>query len=190
MGYTTYNKRKGLETMRQHFQREWGNTYEILESSYVNLSVFYAAVRGLDGTVFAAVVLARHYPMDDWGHNFIVKDMDETVGPCEVDCPRRILELLSPTKNTYALEWREKCWENVLEREARPKVHRGDMVVFKDSIMFANGNTEDHFIFEKGSKFTSARRLGGRYHITKWRDRGYTVVPKSTMVLGAVFEGS
>lgn len=71
----------------------------------------YAAVRRIkpDGTnyVFAAVVLTSTNMRDYY--NFSYKDMDETCGPCECDCPASILKLLSPTDNEYANNWRDRC---------------------------------------------------------------------------------
>lgn len=57
--------------------------------------------------VWAAVFLTSTEKAD--GCNFFYKNMDETVGPCQYDCPESILKLLSPTDNEYAKEWRNKC---------------------------------------------------------------------------------
>lgn len=75
----------------------------------------YAAVKRIkpDGTtyVFGAVVLTSTNMRDYY--NFSYKDMDETCGPCEAECPASILNLLTPTDNQYANEWRERCRENI-----------------------------------------------------------------------------
>lgn len=39
------------------------------------------------------------------------KDMDESSGPLQYDCPVSILKLLSPTDNENTMEWRKKCYE-------------------------------------------------------------------------------
>ena len=49
-------------------------------------------------TVFAAVCLVRYNPRDREGYIFGYKDMDETVGPNESDCPEAILDLLTQTE--------------------------------------------------------------------------------------------
>ena len=41
----------------------------------------------------------------------MVKAMAETMGPCECDCPKRILDLLTPTKHEWAQDWRKRCEE-------------------------------------------------------------------------------
>lgn len=41
---------------------------------------------------------------DGWGY----KPMDETVGPCEKDCPLSFLDMASPDPPGYAKQWREE----------------------------------------------------------------------------------
>lgn len=40
---------------------------------------------------------------------FYYKDMTESMGPYQSNCPESILSLLSPTVNEYALDWRKRC---------------------------------------------------------------------------------
>ena len=68
-------------------------------------NVIYAAVKKQDETgVFAYIGLTRKE-----GKEIYLKDMDETCGPNESKCPKAILDLLTPTENTYANNWRERC---------------------------------------------------------------------------------
>lgn len=88
---------------------------EVLKSSMVG-STYYAAVKSLNKTngyerVCAAICLTSTNSKDYY--NFAYKDMDETCGPYKYDCPKGILDLLSPTENEYALEWRKQCYENL-----------------------------------------------------------------------------
>lgn len=39
--------------------------------------------------------------------------MDETCGPYECSCPKRILDKPSPTDNEYAKEWRKNCRDRI-----------------------------------------------------------------------------
>lgn len=75
----------------------------------------YAAVKRIkpDGTtyVFASVILTSTNLKDYY--NFSYKDIDESCGPCESECPASILNILSPTENQYANEWRERCRQNI-----------------------------------------------------------------------------
>lgn len=43
--------------------------------------------------------------------NFGVKLMDETMHPVYYHAPRKLLDMLSPTSDPNALEWRRKCYE-------------------------------------------------------------------------------
>ena len=47
--------------------------------------------------------------------------MDESMGPCERDCPVSILNLLSPRDDEWALEWRTACRENAAKKAADRK---------------------------------------------------------------------
>lgn len=110
--------------------------YRVIKSALVG-SVYYAAVQHLkrytdrkdengnrmmeevpvnERETWAAVILtktdSRNY------YNFYYKDMDETVGPCQADCPQSILKLLSPTDSQWANEWRERCRENAKKKNS------------------------------------------------------------------------
>lgn len=108
--------------------------YDVLKSSMVG-KTYYAAIKPLkksngkdesgkciyvdipesEQVVFAAVFLTSTNARDYY--NFAYKDMDETYGPCECDCPKGILKLLTPTENKYANEWRVKCYENLAQKK-------------------------------------------------------------------------
>lgn len=100
--------------------------YKILKSAMVS-TVYYAAVKNLtefrgkmengervyepvdDGAVFAVVFLTTVK-----GCWFYYKDMSEDMGPCEDKCPASILNLLPETTNEYALDWRQRCRNNIV----------------------------------------------------------------------------
>lgn len=48
--------------------------------------------------------------------------MDETVGPRIDNCPEHILDLLTPTDQEWANEWRQRCRAKIAAHKARPKV--------------------------------------------------------------------
>ena len=104
--------------------------FKVLKSSMVG-TVYYAAIQNqvkYDGKdalnnpiytelkedekqTWAAIFLTQTH-----GREFYYKDMSEDMYPGYCDCPKGILDLLSPTDNEYALEWRKKCQE---EREKK-----------------------------------------------------------------------
>lgn len=89
-----------LDTTRILKQRIIGNTA-------------YMAYRDKDTTdVYAVVIGFTRRTYGGRTVELIGKIMDESVGPCYYKCPRGILELLTPTKDMYALQWRAKNWAN------------------------------------------------------------------------------
>jgi hypothetical protein len=94
----------------------------VLKSALVAQRVFYAAVEqtrpGREREVFAVVCLVDYNPHASDGYIFGYKDMTETMGPHESDCPEPILDLLMPTDNDYARAWRERCRANAARRVA------------------------------------------------------------------------
>ena len=99
-------------------------TSKVLRSALAGMRVYYAAVEHIrldtgKRDVFAVVCLVRYNPRDKEGYIFGYKDLDETVGPCECDCPASILDLLTPIDAKYALDWRARC------RKISPRVARG-----------------------------------------------------------------
>lgn len=95
--------------------------WRVLKSSLVGKTI-YSAVDFTNKTtgeniVFATVFLTSVDANDFY--NFSYKDMDETCGPCECDCPKSILALLTPTENEFAQEWRKRCYENLEKKKLK-----------------------------------------------------------------------
>lgn len=108
--------------------------YDVLKSSMVG-STYYAAVKPLkkyggkdengntiaidipveEQRVFAVVFLTSTDRKDYF--DFSYKDMSEDMGPYQCDCPKSILDLLSPTDNENANEWRKICYQNHEEKK-------------------------------------------------------------------------
>lgn len=167
----------------------WSNDeadVRVLKSS-VRGRVYYAAVervRRADGVriVFAGVCLFRHNPKTRDGHVFGYKDMDETVGPHERNCPVGILDLLTETEYPYALKWREDCRANAAKSSvlrAKPKPVEGQVVVLEEPMLFSDGKRLDRFRavrrpFKRGLVFRSLAN-GGLYRITNLAARAYRI---------------
>ncbi len=90
-----------------------GNGYEVVKDAVVG-TTYYAAVKSpRDGKVGAVIILTK---IDRNGYcNFGMKFMDEEMAPFERNCPRSVLDALSPTDNEYAIKWRETCWAKIHE---------------------------------------------------------------------------
>jgi hypothetical protein len=99
----------------------------------LSANVYYAAVEQLrvaagEREVWALICLVRCNPRDPEGYIFGYKDMEESMGPHECDCPKSILDLLTPTDAQYARQWRARCLESAAARRAmaaKPKPRAG-----------------------------------------------------------------
>lgn len=151
--------------------------FNVLKSSMVG-STYYAAVqrvvkyigKGENGeeiyeslpenerTTFGAVFLTSTDAKDYF--NFSYKDMDESMGPGHCDCPKSILDLLSPTNDEYANEWRKACYENLTKKKnpnGLNKLPVGTVikvVIPFDTNLFKQGN---EVYLQKQTKWNSNR---------------------------------
>jgi hypothetical protein len=146
MGWTYTHKDEG-ESVKEFFSREFGYANDkrevsLLDCAVIRLREAYMAFKDVNlvnGTrqVFAVVCLLDYRPKDHW--NFGYKDMDESMGPCYYNCPEKILRVLSPTTNEYAIKWRKKCWKRLSRRKEIAKLKVGDILEFEKPIAFGGG---------------------------------------------------
>ena len=149
MGWLYMQSLGGHSGPRQYLDAQF--TYErperrvrVLRSSLVKMRTYYAAAEIVptEGVreVTAIVCLVRYNPRDAEGYIFGYKDMDETMGPCESECPTAILDLLTPTDGEHAVTWRARCRAAAAKRASIPKLRDGDLVVFTEPIRFTDGS--------------------------------------------------
>ncbi len=164
-------------------------TSKVLRSALVSMRVYYAAVEHVHHAtekreVWAAVCLVRYNPRDREGYIFGYKDMDESMGPCEADCPEPILDLLTPSDRGYANEWRARCRENAAARRAissKPSPRAGQTIVFDEPLALSDGRRLDRFevIASPRSHRTMlfrALECGRIYRITNVKRRSYRLI--------------
>lgn len=121
MGWTSYHAKfykNGKIDRKKEVESNLNlDIYEVLKSSMVG-STYYAAVKNKqNGKVFAVITMTI-VNMKDY-YNFSYKIMDETYGVGLYDCPKSILDLLTPTDNEYAIQWRNKCRVRIENRKKR-----------------------------------------------------------------------
>lgn len=126
MGWTSYHAYpyKGKINRKYECDKLWTQTehdgypeLKVLKSTMKG-STYYAAVQNVTkGVTFGVVVLTNVNSKDYY--NFCYKEMDESCGPCQSECPDSILKLLSPTDSEYALEWRKRCEKNNAKKRAK-----------------------------------------------------------------------
>lgn len=90
-----------------------------------------------DQEVFAVVFLT-HVDKKDY-FNFSYKDMSETMEPFYYDCPKSILDVLSPTDNECALTWRRKCRERIEKKKEKTSLSN---LPVGSKIQFVRGNAD------------------------------------------------
>ena len=137
MGWTWTNAtttRNGKIDRKAECDRLMNDEMFRLEKSIMIGSTYYGAVTRIAKRENDQIVLLPESEQYTFGvvyltstnikdyYNFGYKDMDESCGPCYYDCPKSILNLLSPTDNKYALEWRRKCYEKAAEKETKTDI--------------------------------------------------------------------
>ena len=133
--------------------------------------VIYAAIKTKDEKeIFGYVGLTSTQ-----NNEFYLKDLDETCGPLESNCPETILKLLTPTRNKYAIEWRERCKKTLEKEKQAKKIQVNAIIKFEKEVEFCNG--------KQGSIFTLIEKKGifysediGYCSIKNWKQKVFEVV--------------
>ena len=126
-----------------------GGHCEVLKSAMVGSTWYGACKLSLPDTepiVFAGIFLTSVCKRDYY--DFGYKDMDETVGPCQCNCPKSILDLLTPTDSEWANQWRETCRANIAsKKDQRNSLLNGLPIGARICLVKASG---EEVILEKG----------------------------------------
>lgn len=104
-------------------KERWGDDFEIVRSQAVGNNHWYVAKR-TDGVVFIGLDLMSGRKRE-WGY----KDLEESMGPREVNCPVGYLDL-APDPGGYATEWRVKVREYAAEQKAKKALGPGSIVLY------------------------------------------------------------
>jgi hypothetical protein len=128
-------------------------TLQVLAAARVGSTV-YMAIKSTDKAsaasyVFAAVILISNTQK----HGFGYKDMDESMGPCQCDCPDRIMRLLTPISDLpnpgYAADWRARveARKNTTrqQKQKRQSLRVGSTVTLPTPASFRGGFTASRF---------------------------------------------
>ena len=139
MGWTSYHAhfyKKGLVDRKAEIDAMWdcdsSGKFTVLKSA-MRGSTYYGAIKQKETKEVFAVVFLTSVNMKEY-FNFSYKDMDESCGPYKCDCPKGILDLLTPTNNEYANIWRKRCYENIKAKKnpnALNNLPVGSVIKFK-----------------------------------------------------------
>lgn len=121
MGWTEYHAKHydkhGKVDRKAECDSLWNTDCKVLKSAMKG-SVYYCALQEPDGTVSGHVILTLGVNRRDPYFNFGYKAISETCGPGNYDCPKGILDLLTPTDSEWANAWRQKCRERLKAKKA------------------------------------------------------------------------
>jgi hypothetical protein len=164
MGWLYYYREPGqsdLDHFREKFQTSANPRYLLIDGATKNF-VFYGAVADTEtGEVEGFVAMLNRCRGE---FNFGYKDMTERSGPCDAECPDRILDLLTPLPECdhgeevrycgvcAARDWRAASREFNAKAKARPKVRRGDTIRFAEPIEFMDGTERRTFTLLDGRR--------------------------------------
>jgi hypothetical protein len=73
--------------------------------------------------------------------------MEESMGPCEANAPKKLINLLSDTDIEYATDWRTRCLQAAALTSR--KVNHGDTIKLDEPLKFADGTKRDTFRISK-----------------------------------------
>jgi len=142
------------------FENENGSSCSVLKSAMVG-NTYYAAVKrtfplasGDAPIVFGLVCLTTRGKSHFWPgeREFCYKDMDESMGPCERDCPLSILDMLSEPEGEWAKQWRLDCRANAAKKRERKAITEGARIKLSRPMQFADGRERDEFTVVKLSR--------------------------------------
>lgn len=151
----------------------------------LKVKTVYARLTTGERSIVGIVCLVRYNPRDREGYIFGYKDMGESMGPCESECPQPILDLLTPTDSQYAIEWRARCRQNAAAQRAiarKPSPRPGQTIVFEQHVLFCDGRTLDRFEVVANNPRSHRTALfrstetGGLYRITSVKRRTYRLI--------------
>jgi len=83
----------------------------------------------------------------DWGY----KDISESMGPCEVSCPLKYLDMVPVGEGNYSAPWRERVRAYWVARSARSAPKRAATVARRkaEKARMAAGQAEEHARWER-----------------------------------------
>ena len=172
MGWTQLRREPGLTT-EQWFANNYFTAGWTIHASAMVGSTFYAAVESPHepGVVTAFVALTTR---SSGYYNWTYKDMDESMGPAQADCPARVLDKLTPTTNRNAQVWRQRCRDLAAITGFRFKA--GDHITLATPLTFTSGDVLDTFTLRDRKGALTPFWNGAYYSISTWRTATVTVV--------------
>jgi hypothetical protein len=176
MGWLTYYRERE-ESDRDHLQRElWPSGQCRIGECGTAGGTFYALCEpAAEDEPFALIVLQRRTRGQ---YNYGRKELTESSGPYESQCPARVLDAIERAipvpPNEWAEEWRSRCRENIVRRQAAKSVKSGTWIELASPLVFSDGVGRSLLQFIGRSSFCACD--GVRVRVSNWRTLPYAVV--------------
>lgn len=148
MGWTSYHK-PPHQTVHQTLLKEltWNHLppeeRPTIVAHTANSSTHAFAIKDPNGLTTALIFLTRLNNKEHY--NFSYKDMDESTGPYAVILSSKFLDLLSPTTNPYALQWRDRCRQVIAHKRFLASLKPGDTLTLPTPLKFHDSTSHQTF---------------------------------------------
>ncbi len=195
MGWITFHETR---TAKQYFIDKYKDipNVELLDIAVVGFRTAYLAVKDkTKGYTFAMIYMLHRAPKAYY--NFGYKDMSEFAGPGVDDCPKRILDLLTPLDEIakldpdnvgessleWAKNWRQRVLDNSEAKKKRNKSLKNGVLKASEPIEFSSGNCFQYFTKE-GKQLYALMNFGTEFErkipvkIRGWRHYKFEVVER------------
>lgn len=152
MGWLTMHETRTAKQVFLDMYKDEPN-FEIVDIAIKNFRTAYIAVKNLErGYIFCQTYMIHRAPKSYY--NFGYKPVSEFMGPTNDDCPKKILDKLTPLNKIarmdnfgessieWAKNWRERCYKNI---ENSNKLSKGGIIKLNQPINFTNGAIYQYF---------------------------------------------
>lgn len=112
----------------RHLRRpeRFGDRLELVRACVTGSHHWYLVRERATGLHWVGLDLLQSGRGDGWGY----KDLDESVGPCAVDCPLAYLAAPHADRDGWAAQWRERVRAYHADRRAKPARVAGAWIQF------------------------------------------------------------
>jgi hypothetical protein len=119
------------------------NYKEMEVVSYKRNKEIYVAIRNKETNDVTAIVclITKHK------NETLSKVMHECTGPYYYNCPKEILNLLTPTNNNNSLDWRETCLNNIQKLEKNKNLKKGDHFLLYEKEYFVSSMNKNILVY-------------------------------------------
>jgi hypothetical protein len=168
---------------------------ELVDIAIVSFRTAYLAIRDNKlGYTYCAVYLLHRAPKSYY--NFGYKDMSEFAGPCVTDCPKRIIDKLTPLDEIekldsnvgesslrWAKEWRENVLETIAKKKERNSSLKNAVLKTKEPLEFTSGAFFQYFT-KRGKQVFAIKDFGTEYEqkfpvrIRGWNNIAFDVIER------------